>query len=93
VRQALTAMWAEAFSAGTNGWTADVVAGSHPWGFSTSEVRARATLIYGADDQAVDLNHGRWWARVLPGATLVVRPASGHLVAFAAWADILRTVA
>jgi pimeloyl-ACP methyl ester carboxylesterase len=85
-------MWAEAFSAGTNGWTADVVAGSHPWGFSTSEVRARATLFYGADDQVVDLNHGRWWARVLPGATLVVRPASGHLVAFAAWADILRTV-
>ncbi len=86
-------MWAEALSAGTNGWAADEVAGSHPWGFSASGVRARVTLFYGADDPVVDLRHGRWWARALPGATLVVRPASGHLVVLAAWADILRTVA
>ncbi len=93
VTQALAAMWAEALSAGTNGWAADEVAGSHPWGFSASGVRARVTLFYGADDPVVDLRHGRWWARALPGATLVVRPASGHLVVLAAWADILRTVA
>jgi pimeloyl-ACP methyl ester carboxylesterase len=93
VMMALAAMWAEAFSAGTNGWAADVVAGSHPWGFSASGVRARVTLFYGADDRVVDLRHGRWWARALPGATLVVRAASAHLVVLAAWADILRTVA
>jgi pimeloyl-ACP methyl ester carboxylesterase len=93
VRQALSAMWGEAFRSGARGLAADMVAGSRPWGFPTSQLRARTALFYGEDDPVIDPKHGRWWAAVLPGAELVIRSGSGHLVPFVAWADILRTVA
>ena len=37
VSRALAAMWGEAFRAGAHGLAADVVAGSRPWGFATSQ--------------------------------------------------------
>lgn len=93
VSRALAAMWAEAFRAGAQGLAADLVAGSRPWGFATSQVRSRAALFYSDHDPVIDPMHGRWWARLLPRAELIVRRGSGPLVAFDAWADVLRAVA
>ena len=93
VNRALSAMWEEAFRAGALGLAADVVAGSKPWGFTPSQVRSRAALFYGVDDPLIDLSHGRWWARALPRAELIVLRGRGHLIPFEAWADILRAVA
>ena len=92
-RQALTAMWAEAFQAGAGGLVADMVAGSRDWGFAPSSVRARTALFYGDDDPIINLTHGRWWAEALPLAELSIRPGSGQSVPFVAWADVLRAVA
>jgi pimeloyl-ACP methyl ester carboxylesterase len=92
IRLALSAMWGEAFRTGAHGLAADMVAGSRPWGFSAGAVVARTALLYGDLDPVVDPAHGRWWARALPRARLTVRPESGHLVPFVAWADILQAV-
>ena len=93
LKRTLRTMWAEAFYAGAAGLAADVVAGSRPWGFPPAAVRARAALFYGDDDPVVDPAHARWWARALPWAEVTVRPRSGYLVPFVAWADILAAVA
>jgi pimeloyl-ACP methyl ester carboxylesterase len=93
IGRALSAMWAEAFRAGTRGVAADVAAASRPWGFTTSAVRARAALFYGADDTVIGPEHSRWWAAAFPQAELNMRPASGHLLPFVAWPDILRAAA
>jgi pimeloyl-ACP methyl ester carboxylesterase len=92
VGRSLSTMWKEAFRGGAEGLAADVVAGSRPWGFIVARVHAPATLVYGADDSVIGPAHGRWWARTLPRAELNIRPASGHLVPFLAWSDILQAV-
>ena len=93
VSRALATMWEEAFRPGTHGLAADLVAGSRPWGFVTSQVRCPATLFYGKDDPVVDPSHGWWWAGELPNAELIVRRGNGHSVVFDAWDDILSAVA
>jgi pimeloyl-ACP methyl ester carboxylesterase len=90
VEQALLTMWAEAFRAGARGLAADMVAGCRPEDFAFAAVRA--SLFYGQDDPVIDPAHGRWWAQALPRAQLTIRPGSGHLVPFVAWADILTAV-
>jgi pimeloyl-ACP methyl ester carboxylesterase len=92
-RQALTAMWGEAFRVGTAGLAADMVAGCRDWGFAPSRIRVRTALFYGKDDPVIDPAHGRWWAEALPLAELSVQPGNGQSLPFVAWADILRAVA
>jgi len=89
---ALRAMWREAFRAGVHGVAADLVAGSRPWGFASSDVKAPVALFFGTDDSTVGAEHRHWWTRMLPGADLVVVPGCGHLVPFVAWDDILMAV-
>jgi pimeloyl-ACP methyl ester carboxylesterase len=90
VKRALAAMWGESFRAGAGGLAADVVAGSRSWGFVPIQVRAPVALFYGQDDAVIEPAEGRWWAQALPRAELTVCPGTGHLVPFAAWAEVLR---
>jgi pimeloyl-ACP methyl ester carboxylesterase len=90
--EALRAMWHEAFRPGVHGLAADVVAGSRPWGFACSDLKASVVLFYGKDDPTVGPGHGRWWARTLPRGDLAVVPGCGHLVPFVAWDDVLMAV-
>jgi pimeloyl-ACP methyl ester carboxylesterase len=92
IEDALRTMWREAFRAGVYGVVADVVAGSRPWGFACSDLKAPVALFYGEEDPVVGPEHGRWWARTLPRGHLGVVPGCGHLVPFVAWADILVAV-
>jgi pimeloyl-ACP methyl ester carboxylesterase len=92
-KQGLTDMWNEALRTGAGGLAADVEAGSRPWGFAPSEVRARTALFYGQNDPVIHPGHGRWWVGALPRAELTILPGSDHFLPFDAWADILRAVA
>jgi len=92
-KQGLADMWNEALRTGAGGFAADVAAGSRPWGFSPSDVRARTALFYAEDDPVIHPGHGRWWARALPRAELTILPGTDHFLPFVAWADILRAVA
>jgi pimeloyl-ACP methyl ester carboxylesterase len=75
------------------GQASDVVAWSRPWGFAPSQVRARATLFYDADDPVIGRAHGRWWANALPRAELKMGPRRGTSESFVAWSEILRSLA
>ena len=50
-----------------------MVAGSRPWGFACSDLKAPVALFYGEDDPTVGPEHGHWWARTLPRGELGVR--------------------
>jgi pimeloyl-ACP methyl ester carboxylesterase len=91
VDRALREMWREGLRPGSHGLAADLVAGLRPWSFAPSHLTTSAHLFYGDDDFVVDLDHARWWERVLPDANLTV-VRGGHLIPFVAWPDILRAV-
>jgi pimeloyl-ACP methyl ester carboxylesterase len=91
VDRALREMWHEGLRPGRHGLAADLVAGLRPWSFAPSHLTTSAHLFYGDDDFVVDLDHARWWERVLPDANLTV-VRGGHLIPFVAWPDILRAV-
>jgi pimeloyl-ACP methyl ester carboxylesterase len=86
----LRAMLDTAFAAGSAGMAAEV--GGYtlaPWGFDPADVRAEVLLGYGAADAAVDVEHGRWWEKVLPSARLEIVPDAGHLAVVPFWARAL----
>jgi pimeloyl-ACP methyl ester carboxylesterase len=92
VEESLVRMWREAFRRGPQGFAADLIAGTRPWGFQPSDVTAAVTLFYGADDTRVATSHARWWAQHLSRAQLTMVSRAGHLVPLVAWTDILRAM-
>jgi pimeloyl-ACP methyl ester carboxylesterase len=62
------------------------------WGFDLSEVRAPATLWYGARDVVCPPRIGEAYARDLPRATLKVVDET-HQLLFSQWVEILRDLA
>jgi pimeloyl-ACP methyl ester carboxylesterase len=92
VEDALVGMWREAFRSGPQGFAADLVAGTRPWGFQPSDITAPAALFYGAHDTRVATSHARWWGRQLSRAQLTVVSRAGHLVPLIAWSDMLRAM-
>jgi pimeloyl-ACP methyl ester carboxylesterase len=70
---------AESFRAGVWGWVDDDLAVVAPWGFDVEEISVRTRVVFGATDVLVPVQHGRWLARHVPGAEVVVEEAAGHL--------------
>lgn len=86
VADQLRTMLDTAFAAGATGLAAEV--GGYtlaPWGFDPADVRADVLLGYGAADTTVDVEHGRWWEKALPSASLEIVPDVGHLVVVPFW--------
>ena len=59
-----------------------------PWGFGLAGVRVPVHLMFGDADNVVPLAHGEHMARILPRATLSIRPTEGHLGGLGAADDI-----
>ncbi|HET6951008.1 MAG TPA: alpha/beta hydrolase [Acidimicrobiales bacterium] len=90
----LAGMLDVAFAQGALGMAADIVSYTVvPWGFDPSAVGAPTTAFYGADDVIVPPAHGEWYVARVPGASLRVVAGAGHLVALAAWGEILEALA
>jgi pimeloyl-ACP methyl ester carboxylesterase len=70
---------AESFRTGVWGWVDDDLAMVTPWGFDVAEIRVPTRVIFGATDVLVPSQHGRWLARHVPGAEVVVEGNAGHL--------------
>ena len=49
------------------------------------EIRAPTLVIHGEADPIFPLDHGRAWAREIPGARIVILPGTGHLLLSATW--------
>jgi len=78
MRRLLAASYAEAVRGSMEGWIDDVVALRHPWGFGLSEIKTPVLLWHGADDVFSPVEHTRWLAKQISGATLDVQPGAAH---------------
>lgn len=76
-----------------DGFVRDVLAVLAPWSVPLADVRAPAFLWYGGQDPLVPVDHGRWLADRLPGASLVVRDDDADLATLLLhWDDVLSTL-
>ena len=70
----------------------DVALFGRPWGFEVRNVRVPVHLFYGDADNIVPLQHGEHLARILPNATLNIRPEEGHLGGLGATHEIFEAL-
>lgn len=79
VRETMRAATREAFKHGVSGWVDDDLAFVAPWGFDVQEIAVPVEIRYGEGDVLVPAAHGRWLATHVPGASVTVDRAGGHL--------------
>jgi pimeloyl-ACP methyl ester carboxylesterase len=75
----MIASFEEAMRAGVEGWLADDLAFSKPWGFDLAEISAPVTIWQGSEDLMVPFAHGQWLAAHVPGARAHLEDGEGHL--------------
>jgi pimeloyl-ACP methyl ester carboxylesterase len=68
----------EALASGIWGWVDDDLAFVKPWGFEVEEIRVPVQVRYGATDVLVPAAHGKWLARHVPNAKVVIDREAGH---------------
>jgi pimeloyl-ACP methyl ester carboxylesterase len=68
-----------ALATGDEGWVADLVALTSPWGVDVTAIKARVELWHGAEDRMVPLSHGQWLAEHLLTVTPHLEAEHGHL--------------
>ncbi|GAA1958160.1 alpha/beta hydrolase [Catenulispora subtropica] len=69
----------KAVSEGIAGWRDDDFAFVGAWGFDLAAVETPVSIWQGAEDRMVPYAHGRWLAERVPGASVRLLPAEGHL--------------
>jgi pimeloyl-ACP methyl ester carboxylesterase len=71
----------EAIGRSLDGWAADSLAFTRPWGFDPRWITTPTLLWHGTWDMFIPVSHARWLADRIPGAVLIVSDGSGHLTA------------
>jgi pimeloyl-ACP methyl ester carboxylesterase len=89
-RETFMAGLIEAVERSLDGWTADCLAFTRPWGFEPALIRVPTLLWHGRLDVFSPVSHARWLSRRIRGATLLLSDHSSHLHASAAQVDALR---
>jgi pimeloyl-ACP methyl ester carboxylesterase len=79
VRETVRVSTREAFKQGVWGWVDDDLAFVAPWGFDVQEIAVPVEIRYGDGDVLVPSAHGRWLAAHVPGASVTIDRAGGHL--------------
>jgi pimeloyl-ACP methyl ester carboxylesterase len=79
VRETMRASTREAFKQGVSGWVDDDLAFVAPWGFDVKEIAVAVEIRYGEGDVLVPAAHGQWLATHVPGASVTIDRAGGHL--------------
>jgi pimeloyl-ACP methyl ester carboxylesterase len=75
----LAASMRHAVAAGTDGWRDDDLAFVNDWDVELSSISCAVTVWQGEHDRMVPHSHGSWLAERIPGATLRLDPAEGHI--------------
>ena len=93
VREALEAMFVEAFRQGVAGFRDDWIATYAPWGFELADVRRPVDLWRGDADTLSDASHTEALTKAL-GRLAEVHPVAGggHLILVTEWREILATL-
>jgi pimeloyl-ACP methyl ester carboxylesterase len=68
-----------ALAGGPDGWMDDAVASARPWGFRVGDIRVPVTVRHGELDTFLNVEHGRWLAEHIPGATAQILSDHGHI--------------
>jgi pimeloyl-ACP methyl ester carboxylesterase len=89
VPDALTSMMREAGRQGGAGIAFDVVAGGRKGTLPVDAVNVPTWLWYGAGDEYIGLEHGRWYADQIAGSHLEIVQGAGHLLPILRWHEIL----
>lgn len=92
LRRILAQTHAEALRESVDGWVDDVIALSHPWCVSFSDITEPVLLWHGGDDVFSPASHTRWLARQVPDSELVLRSGAAHFEAIKVLPEILRWV-
>jgi pimeloyl-ACP methyl ester carboxylesterase len=79
VHERLRKSFREAIAPGIWGWVDDDLAFVKPWGFQVEEIRVPVQVRYGVADVLVPAGHGKWLARHVPNADVIVDREAGHL--------------
>lgn len=70
---------ADLAAGGVWGWVDDDLCFTKPWGFELGEIVVPVEVRYGAKDVLVPAAHGAWLGAHVPGASVVVEDAQGHM--------------
>jgi pimeloyl-ACP methyl ester carboxylesterase len=89
VLQAYTAMMREAGRQQGAGIAFDLVAGARDDRLPLDAVNIPARLWYGAGDEYIKAEHGRWYAERIAGSRLNEIEGAGHLLPVLRWREIL----
>ncbi len=76
-------------AAGVDGWMDDAVASARPWGFHMRGIEVPVTIRHGERDQLCRVEHGRWLADHVPGATAHILPRHGHTSVTAPFNEVM----
>jgi pimeloyl-ACP methyl ester carboxylesterase len=82
-RAALIAGFAEAVGTSVDGWLADSLALTRPWGFDLRWINVPTLLWHGLRDVFSPASHARWLAGRIKGAVLMLAEGAAHLNAAA----------
>ncbi|MGH2887737.1 MAG: alpha/beta fold hydrolase [Solirubrobacteraceae bacterium] len=79
VRERMVKSFREALASGVWGWVDDDLACVKPWGFEVEEIRVPVQVRYGVADVLVPAGHGKWLARHVQNANVIIDREAGHL--------------
>lgn len=69
----------EAYRQGIKGPNLDLKIYTDPWGFKIKDIKAKVYLWYGAKDENVSLNMGKYYKSQIAKSKLFIDPNGGHL--------------
>jgi pimeloyl-ACP methyl ester carboxylesterase len=85
----IAASMRRAFLTGWHGHYDDNVAEARPWGFRVADIGVPVVIRHGDGDRWVNIEHGRWLAKAIPGARGVFPPGAGHSSIMAPFENIV----
>jgi pimeloyl-ACP methyl ester carboxylesterase len=93
IRSMLVDNFSEALRLSSTGWTDDALSFTAPWGFRVEEIRLPVLVWHGELDVFAPIEHSRWLAAHIPGASLIVDPESAHFGSMAELPRVLNWLA
>ncbi|MBP0449418.1 alpha/beta hydrolase [Kitasatospora sp. RG8] len=78
IRRMLQTTYQQAFRHSTDGWIDDVLAFTADWGFNVRDIAVPTWLWHGSEEQFAPVEHSRWLADHIPGATLSLEDGAAH---------------
>lgn len=87
--EAIAASMRRAFLTGWHGHYDDNLAEARPWGFRVADIRVPVVIRHGEADGWVNIEHGRWLARTIPGARGIFPAGAGHTSILQPWDEVV----